>query len=134
MVRCQPRTDHCGAGIRGPQPGSARNHTLMLVLFDHGTPAPIRSFLEGHLVKRTQDMGWDRLTNGELLDAAEANGFDLLLTTDKNIRYQQNLTDRKIAIIVLGNAQWPVLRLHIERLVAAVNSVTPSSYIELDIP
>ncbi len=106
----------------------------MLVLFDHGTPAPIRSFLEGHLVKRTQDMGWDRLTNGELLDAAEANGFDLLLTTDKNIRYQQNLTDRKIAIIVLGNAQWPVLRLHVERLVAAVNSVTPSSYIELDIP
>ena len=106
----------------------------MLVLFDHGTPAPIRSFLEGHLVKRTQDMGWDRLTNGELLDAEEANGFDLLLTTDKNIRYQQNLTDRTIAIIVLGNAQWPVLRLHVERLVAAVNSVTPSSYIELDIP
>jgi hypothetical protein len=57
----------------------------MLVLFDHGTPGPIRSFLEGHLVKRTQDMGWDRLTNGELLDAAEAKGFDLLLTTDKNI-------------------------------------------------
>ena len=106
----------------------------MLVLFDHGTPTPIRPFLEGHLVKRTQDMGWDRLTNGELLDAAEANGFDLLLTTDKNIRYQQNLTDRKIAIVVLGNAQWPVLRLHLERLVAAVSSVAPGSYIELDIP
>ena len=86
----------------------------MLVLFDHGTPAPIRSFLEGHLVKRTQDMGWDRLTNGELLDAAEANGFDLLLTTDNNIRRQQNLKCRKIAIIVLG-AQRPVLRLHVER-------------------
>lgn len=106
----------------------------MLVLFDHGTPAPIRSFLEGHLIKRTQDMGWDRLTNGELLDAAEANGFDLLLTTDKNIRHQQNLTGRKIAIIVLGAAQWPVLRLHIERLVAAVSSVMPGSYFEVDIP
>jgi hypothetical protein len=81
----------------------------MLVLFDHGTPAPIRSFLEGHVVTRTQDLGWDRLTNGELLEAAEANGFDLLLTTDKNIQYQQNLTDRKIAIIVIGNAQCSVL-------------------------
>jgi hypothetical protein len=79
------------------------------------------------------DLGWDRLTNGELLDAAEANGFDLLLTTDKNIRYQQNLTEQNCHP-VLGNAQWPVLRLHVERLVAAVNSVTPSSYIELDIP
>ena len=106
----------------------------MLVLFDHGTPAPIRSFLEGHLVKRTQDMGWDRLTNGELIDAAEANGFDLILTTDKNIRYQQNLASRRIAIIVLSNAQWPVLKLHVALLVAAVNSVTPSSYMELQIP
>lgn len=79
-------------------------------------------------------MGWDRLTNGELLDAAEANGFDLLLTTDKNIRYEQNLVGRKIAIVVLGNAQWPVLRLHLERLVAAVSSVVPGSYIEVDIP
>jgi hypothetical protein len=79
-------------------------------------------------------LGWDRLTNGELLDAAEANGFDLLLTTDKNIRYEQNLVGRKIAIVVLGNAQWPVLRLHLERLVAAVSSVVPGSYIEVDIP
>ena len=74
----------------------------MLVLFDHGTPTPIRPFLEGHLVKRTQDMGWDRLTNAELLAVAEE---DVLLTTDKNIRYQQDLTGRKIAIVVLGNAQ-----------------------------
>lgn len=106
----------------------------MLILFDHGPPAPIRSILKSHSIKRTQDMSWDRLTNGELLNAAEANGFDLLLTTDKNIRHQQNLSERKIAIIVLGNAQWPVLRLHLDRLVAAVSSVTPGSYIELDIP
>jgi hypothetical protein len=106
----------------------------MLVLFDHGTPAPIRPFLEGHSVKRTQDMGWDRLTNGELLDAAEESGFDLLLTTDKNIRYQQRLAGRKIAIVVLGNAQWPVLRLHVQRVVAAVSAATPGSYSEVDIP
>jgi hypothetical protein len=59
----------------------------MLVLFDHGTPAPLRAFLKNHSVTRTQDLGWDTLTNGELLQAAEERGFDMLLTTDKNIRY-----------------------------------------------
>ena len=106
----------------------------MLVLFDHGTPAPIRSFLEGHLVKRTQDLKWDRLTNGELLGAAEESGFDVFLTTDKNIRYQQDLSGRKIAIIVLGNAQWPVLKLHVQRVVDAVSAAKPGSYCEVDIP
>jgi hypothetical protein len=106
----------------------------MRVLFDHGTPAPIRPFLEGHVVKRTQDMGWDRLSNGELLVAAEESGFDLLLTTDKNIRYRQSLTGRKIAIVVLGNAQWPVLRLYVQAVVEAVSAATPGSYFEVDIP
>ena len=106
----------------------------MLVLLDHGTPFPIRPFLEGHSVKRTQDMGWDRLTNGELLEVAEASGFDLLLTTDKNIRYQQNLTGRKISIVVLGNAQWPVLRRHIQLVVDAVSAAEPGSYLEVSIP
>lgn len=58
----------------------------------------------------------------------------MLLTTDKNIRYQQNLTGRKIAIIVLGHPQWPVLGQHISRVVAAVNAATPGSYTEVDIP
>ena len=106
----------------------------MLILFDHGTPAPLRSFLAGHAVKRTQDMGWDTLNNGELLDAAEKAGIEILLTTDKNIRYQQNLTGRKIAIVVLGNPQWPVLRRYVDRGVAAVNAATPGSYTEVDIP
>jgi len=70
----------------------------MLIPFDHGTPAPLRAFLAGHTVKRTQDMGWDTLSNGELLDVAEQAGMEILLTTDKNIRYQQNLTGRKIAL------------------------------------
>ena len=106
----------------------------MLVLFDHGTPAPIRPFLEGHLVKRTQDMGWDRLTNGELLAVAEESGFDVLLTTDKNIRYQRDLTGRKIAIVVLGNAQWPVLKRHVQHVVQAVSAAKPGGYFEVDIP
>ena len=63
----------------------------MLILFDHGTPAPLRSFLKDHTVKKAKDLGWDELNNGALLDVAEEAGFEVLLTTDKNIRYQQNL-------------------------------------------
>ena len=79
-------------------------------------------------------MGWDRLTNGELLASAEEVGFDVLLTTDKNIRYQQDLTGLRLAIIVIGNAQWPVLRLHVGRIVAAVTDAQQGSYTEVFIP
>jgi hypothetical protein len=75
----------------------------MLILFDHGTPAPLLSFLIGHTVTKTKDLGWDRLSNGELLKAAEEAGYEILITTDKNIRYQQNLTGRRIALVVLAN-------------------------------
>src|SRR6202140_1623817 len=106
----------------------------MRILFDHGTPAPLQSFVAGHTVREAKAQGWDTFKNGDLLTAAEAAGFDVLITTDKNIRYQQNLTGRTIAIIVLGNAQWPVLRLHVGRVVAAVNAATPGSLSEVDIP
>jgi hypothetical protein len=71
---------------------------------------------------------------GELIAVAEAAGFDLLVTTDKNIRYQQNLTGRKIAFVVLGNQQWPILRRYVGRVVAAVNGATPGCYVEVDVP
>jgi putative NIF3 family GTP cyclohydrolase 1 type 2 len=79
----------------------------MLVLFDQATPVPIRTHLEGHTVKTAAQQGWDKLTNGDLLTAAEQAGFDVFLTPDKNIRYQQNLESRKIAIVVIGHSQSP---------------------------
>ena len=106
----------------------------MLILFDNGTPAPLREALKGHVVIEAVERGWDRLTNGELIAAAEGAGFDLILTTDKNIRYQQNLKDRRIAFVVLGNQQWPVLRHYVERIAAAVAAATPGSYTEVEIP
>ena len=106
----------------------------MLILFDNGTPAPLRYALKGHVVVEAIEQGWDRLTNGELIEAAEAAGFELLLTTDKNMRYQQNLKGRKLAFVVIGNQQWPTLRRYVERVVAAVNAATPGSYAEVDIP
>jgi hypothetical protein len=80
------------------------------------------------------ERGWDRVANGDLIAAAEAAGFELLLTTDKNIRYQQNLAARKIAFVVLGNQQWPILRRYVERVLTAVNSAEPGSYAEVEIP
>ena len=106
----------------------------MLILFDHGTPRSIARWLKEHTVVEAFVRGWDRLSNGELLSAAEEAGFNVLLTTDKNIRYQQNLKDRRLAIVVLGNPQRPAVERHIERIVAAVNTATPGSYIEVEIP
>jgi hypothetical protein len=106
----------------------------MLVLFDQGTPVPIRPFLKEHTVQTASERGWDTLQNGELLKAAEAAGFNVLVTPDKNIRYQQNLAARTIALVVLGNPQWPILRLHLDRVVAAVNAARPGSYTEVKIP
>ena len=106
----------------------------MLIIFDQATPVPIRPYLEGHTVRTAAQQGWDKLRNGDLLTAAEKAGFDLLLTTDKNIRFQQNLAGRKIAVVVLGQQQWPRLRPHIQRVIEAVNAATPGSFAEVDIP
>ena len=107
----------------------------MLILFDHGTPRGYISALPEHTVVTAYAKGWDRLKNGELLKVAEENAVQLLLTTDRRIQYQQNLKDRTIAIVVLtGTTKWSRVRLHLERIVAAVNAVTAGSYAEVDIP
>ena len=68
----------------------------MQVLFDNGVPRGVASVLKEHVVEEARDRGWDRLTNGDLLSAAEAAGFEILVTTDRNIRHQQNLSKRVI--------------------------------------
>jgi hypothetical protein len=73
----------------------------MQVLFDQGTPVPLSQFLQGHTVSTAAQKGWNQFQNGELLNAAEAAGFDVLVTTDKNLHYQQNLRDRGLPIVVL---------------------------------
>lgn len=90
----------------------------MLILFDQGTPVGIRDSLHEHVVKTAQEQGWNRLLNGELLREAEEAGFDVLLTTDKNLIYQQNLTERKIAIVVLGRSRWSLIERVLDRVIA----------------
>ena len=100
----------------------------MLILFDHRTPLGLIHALPAHTIATAYAKGWDRLKNGALLKAAVENAFDILLTTDRRIEYQQNLKDRKIAIVVLtGSTKWSRVRLHFEPIIAAVNVVTPGS-------
>jgi len=107
----------------------------MLILFDNGTPRTLARFLiDRHMVTEARARGWEELENCELLNEAEAARFEVLVTTDKNLSYQQNLEGRKIAIVVLGQGRWNLIRHHVAQVVAAVNAATPGSFAEVDIP
>jgi len=98
------------------------------VLFDQGTPVPLRNHFPLHHVSTAYELGWATFKNGELLAAAENNGFQFLVTTDTNLAYQQNLFNRKIAIVVLSSSSWPRIQKNITAIVQAVDTATPNSY------
>ena len=107
----------------------------MRTLFDKNVPIGVRSFLSGHEVWTFVQTGWPvQLENGKLLRAAEDDGFDVLVTADQNIQYQQNLTGRKLAIVVLGSNIWPIVRGHGEAIARAVESAGIGSYTFIDMP
>jgi hypothetical protein len=103
----------------------------MRILFDQGTPAPLRYFLVEHRIETTYERGWSDLSNGSLLAAAENASFELLVTTDQNLLYQQNLSARNIAILVLPTTRWPLIKTNVAAVVAAVNSMQPGQFREL---
>ena len=105
----------------------------MKILFDQGTPAPLKPFLTGHKVQTVFELGWSTLTNGELLSRAEAS-FDLLITTDQQLRYQQNLPRTELRIVVLMTTSWPRIESDVERVVQIVNETQPGEYREVSIP
>ena len=107
---------------------------MPLVLFDKNIPWGIRPHLVGHTVRTTEDEGWSGLENGDLLFAAEHAGFEIVLTADRRIRYQQNLAGRRLALVVLSSPAWPVVQQHIPDIKAAVDAATPGSYQEVDLP
>jgi len=98
------------------------------VLFDQGTPVPLRTHFTSHHVSTAYELGWATLKNGELLAAAENNEFQVLVTTDANLAYQQNLSNRKIAIVVLSTTSWPRIQKNIKAIVQAVDTAIPNSY------
>ncbi len=105
----------------------------MKLLFDQGTPRPLRHYLAEHSVDTASERGWSDLDNGDLLEVAENEGYDLLITTDQNIRHQQNLANRRISIEVLLSTAWPLIQLRVDNIRAAVNEMGPAGSKELSI-
>jgi predicted nuclease of predicted toxin-antitoxin system len=104
------------------------------VLFDQGTPAPLRRLLTGHEVATAHERGWSTMKNGELLAAAEAGGFEVLVTTDTNLRYQQNLASRTLAVVVLTTTSWPRIQAAANAVIRAVDAAAPATFVEVRIP
>jgi len=104
------------------------------ILFDQGTPVPLRLSLTQHEVATAYERGWSDLTNSDLLDAAERDGFELLVTTDTNLKHQQNLAPRRIAIVVLTSTSWPRIQRALSAVIAAINGAAAGTYTEVDLP
>lgn len=105
----------------------------MRVLFDQGVPAPLRQHLANHAVSTAHECGWSTLKNGELLAAAEAQGFQVFVTTDTHLKYQQNFAKRSIAIVVLRSTSWPRIKRSVEAIAAAIMSASEGSHAEVSI-
>ena len=105
----------------------------MRILFDHGTPAPLRGHIPEHTVDTAAEKGWAELSNGDLLDQAESEEYELLITADQSVRYQQNLRRRQIAIIVLRSNRWPDVLLRVDDIRAALERIQPGELREVEI-
>jgi hypothetical protein len=104
------------------------------ILFDQGTPEPLRRSLTQYEVVTAFERGWSKLKNGELLDAAEKEGISVLVTTDSNLKYQQNLKGRRIAIVVLMTTSWPRIQPAVPSIIRAIEAAVTGSYAEVEVP
>lgn len=104
----------------------------MRILLDESVPVQVRDALSGHQVSTAVEMNWQGISNGELLDRAEAERFQLLIVADKNFQHQQNLKGRPIAILELWTNHRPTLENHFERIRAAAESAASGQFVSLD--
>ena len=102
----------------------------MKALFDECMPQPLRRFLKDFEISTAQEMGWGRVKNGELLQRAEGV-FDVFVTADQRLKYQQNLSGRQLAILVLSTNRWPKVKARTAEIIAAMQSLKPGDYVEL---
>ena len=105
----------------------------MKILLDACTPRPLRRFLPGHSVSTAQEMGWGGLRNGDLLREAETH-FEVFISTDQNLQYQQQVVGRRLAIPVLPTNDWPAICSKGERIAASVAILNPGDFVQLDWP
>ena len=101
----------------------------MRILLDENAPSGLRRILAGHDVRTAPEMGWARYSNGQLLDEAEKAGFEALITGDRSLPFQQNLTGRNIAVIIFSTNAWPIIRTQPQTVQRAVANVSPGTFI-----
>ena len=106
----------------------------MRILFDNGTPRQLRRRLFNHVVVEARELGWDRIDNGALLDRAEEAGFEVLVTTDQEMRHQQNMSNRRVAVVVLTNTNWALIARRTETVREALVGIQPGEVREVNIP
>ena len=106
----------------------------MRLLFDQNVPQPLLKHIAGHDLLHAYNAGWGDLVNGDLVAAADAHRFDVLVTADQSLRYQQNLASRRIGLLVLSTNSWPVIRENIPSILAAIEQVGPIVYLEIELP
>jgi len=104
----------------------------MKILFDQGTPVPLRRTLHPHSVDTAAEREWSQLDNGVLIKKAEDHGYDVMITTDQNIKYQQNLSGRQIRLLVLKTTSWPKIRLKAQDIQDTLENMGEGSYVELE--
>jgi hypothetical protein len=105
----------------------------MKILFDQGTPLPLAKVLSGHVIETAGDLGWSQLENGDLLLAAEQAGFELFISTDQNLKYQQNVSGRRLAIVIRLSTSWPKMQPHLRRIQQVVDGAAAGDYTEIPI-
>ena len=103
----------------------------MRILFDQGVPVPLRKYLSQLEVTTVYELGWSAFTNGDLIQKAEDSEFTVFVTTDKNLKYQQNLKGRTLCIVILPTTSWPILREHSEVILSSIQSFSVGGYIEV---
>ena len=103
----------------------------MRVLFDQGTPVPLRRYLHPHEVDTAAEIGWSELQNGELLNRAESAGYEALITTDQQLRYQQKLVGRKVRILVLMTTSWPRIQPRASEVRMKLETLKEGQYAEI---
>jgi predicted nuclease of predicted toxin-antitoxin system len=101
------------------------------VLFDQNVPRNLVNYLPAHKVTRSAELGWQQLENGDLLDAAQDKGFEVMVTADRNLAYQQNLNNRRLAIVVLPSGNWPAAKAQIVEVVKAIDHSERGGFKEL---
>src|SRR6059036_1259239 len=126
LGRFSPRRKESRRGLGFSSP------RFMRILFDQGTPVPLRNSLTRHTVATAYEMGWSTLDNGDLLTEAERADFQLVITTDQNLRYQQNLQNRRIAILILPTTRWSQIASHVAEIVGVIDTIRAGEYRELN--